>query len=313
MPNDVVERLKEGGTFLETLQSKQAIFHKSCRSKYNKTIIDRVKKSNTNIENTLVIEHNSTKRTLRTTCSTSTNTKVCFFCNKPATDNENLHVVATLQVESRIRDGAEILARQDLLIKLAIGDLVAQEASYHKNCLTKFNNQVRSVERNISGCETDFINLAFAELVMYMESCSEEVYKLSELRTTINDRLKQLQGDNASSISSHRLQEKLLKHFPTLRCHTDQPKPTILAFEKNIETIVRDAAYQEDHGDFIDLARAANICRGEMFKLKDTKFSGSLIKDMPEAPLSLLTLIRMLLHGSSILDQKEEHGSHRML
>lgn len=45
LPEDIVKRLKEGGSFLETLQSKQANFHKSCRSKYNKTIIDRIKKT----------------------------------------------------------------------------------------------------------------------------------------------------------------------------------------------------------------------------------------------------------------------------
>ena len=45
IPEDATERLKEGGSFLETLQSKQAKFHKNCRSKYNKTIIECVKRT----------------------------------------------------------------------------------------------------------------------------------------------------------------------------------------------------------------------------------------------------------------------------
>ena len=92
----------------------------------------------------------------------------------------------------------------------------------------------------------------------------------------INDRLQQLEGDNALSISSHRLQEKLLKHFPNLRSHTDQPKPTILAFEENVATIVRDATYQEAHDHFIELARTATTCRAEMFNIGETSFKGSL-------------------------------------
>lgn len=44
VPVDVVKRLEEGGTFLETLKSKQAKFHKRCRANYNKTTIDRIKK-----------------------------------------------------------------------------------------------------------------------------------------------------------------------------------------------------------------------------------------------------------------------------
>lgn len=307
LPEDIVKRLKEGGSFLETLQSKQAKFHKSCRSKYNKTIIDRIKKTNSSNAAT----SSSASRPSRATSSRVTTIKDCFFCNNPATDKQTLHTVATLEIEKRIRDGALSLERHDLLVKMATKDLVAQQASYHKTCLTQFYTQVRSCERKAKDSENepDFLNLAFSELVMYMETSSEEIFKLAELRKMINDRLQQLQGDNALSISSHRLQEKLLKYFPDLRSQSDPPKPTILAFDKDISEIVRAAANREAPDHFIDLAKVANTCRAEMFDLKDTTFRGSLIQEEQDVPLSLVTLIRMLLHGPSIVDQSEEAGS----
>lgn len=236
--------------------------------------------------------------------------KVCFFCNNPETDKETLHTVLTKEIEKRIRDGATTLDRQDLLVKMATKDLVAQESSYHKNCLTFFYNEVRSYKSKTKGaeCEPDFIKLAFTELVMFKESSSENAFKLSELRKIINDRLKQLQADEGLSITSHRLQDRLLKHFPGLRCYSDPPKPTILAFEKDIGRIVRSAEDHEADNYFMDMANVANTCRAEMFNLKETTFSGSLIKDVPEIPLSLLTLIKMLFHGPSIIDQSEDVG-----
>ena len=114
------------------------------------------------------MEPSFTRRTSTAACSTTI--KVCFFCNKSPTDKENLHDVATLEIEQRIHDGAAVLGRQDLLVKMVIGDLVAQEASYHKNCLSGFHNQVQSNERKMKIGETGFLNLAFTELVMYMES-----------------------------------------------------------------------------------------------------------------------------------------------
>lgn len=70
-----------------------------------------------------------------------------------------------------------------------------RQKEYRKNRLSNFYNQIRSNERQMTGFETGFLNLAFTVLVMYMQSCYGEVFYLSEVRKNINDRLQQLQGD----------------------------------------------------------------------------------------------------------------------
>lgn len=76
IPEDVVKRLKEGGTFLETLKSKQAKFHKRCRANYNKTTIDRIKKNSSKVGNKSTGDASRTSSRLPRATKVI---KVCFF------------------------------------------------------------------------------------------------------------------------------------------------------------------------------------------------------------------------------------------
>ena len=62
---------------------------------------------------------------------------MCFFCEKPEAEEgtSSLHNVSTFELDTRVRQCAYQLQDQRLLAKLSGGDLIAQEAKYHLQCL----------------------------------------------------------------------------------------------------------------------------------------------------------------------------------
>ena len=85
-----------------------------------------------------------------------------------------------------------------LLAKLPAGDMIALEAKYHRNCLTKLYNKARQAtekqekEENYSHLH----GIAFAELVTYMENMRDEesvfVFKLTDMIFLYKKKLQQL-------------------------------------------------------------------------------------------------------------------------
>ena len=108
---------------------------------------------------------------------------LCFFCDKDA-GTEELHEAATFQLDANLKRAAEELQDLSLISKLSAGDMIAQEAKYHKNCLTALYNEVRNKSDVLDNNEIDIdCELAFAELLAYIdENRSEDtltVFKLA--------------------------------------------------------------------------------------------------------------------------------------
>ena len=88
------------------------------------------------------------KRTIFHTRSPSTEKaqeSQCFVCRQPA-GTDGVHEVPTFQMDRKVRDGATILEDTELLGRLRAGDMVAQDAKYHKKCLSVLHNRVRKAE-----------------------------------------------------------------------------------------------------------------------------------------------------------------------
>ena len=105
-------------------------------------------------------------------------TRICaFFCEEAS---GTLHQFSTLQSDSNVRSMTLDLKDTSLLIKLEGGDLIALEAKYYLNCLTKFRNHHRSYIRE---SQNDFNQshegqkkeaIAFVEILVYIENSVEE-------------------------------------------------------------------------------------------------------------------------------------------
>ena len=67
----------------------------------------------------------------------SSKSPVCFFCdNTASTEKGSLHLVQSFRLDQRVRRCANVLEDSYLHAKLQNGDIIAQDAMYHKVCLS---------------------------------------------------------------------------------------------------------------------------------------------------------------------------------
>lgn len=69
------------------------------------------------------------------------------------------------------------LQNEKLLTKLSAGDMLAQEAKYHKSCSTTLSNQARSKMSKAAKVDDDeklTPGIALAELISYIEESRAE-------------------------------------------------------------------------------------------------------------------------------------------
>ena len=122
------------------------------------------------------------------------------------------------------------LEDRELLAKLSAGDTIVLEAKYHRNCLTTLYNKARQAaekqekEENYSHLH----NIAFAELVAYMEDTRDEksvfLFKLTDMVSLYKKRLQQLGVTVGNRTYSTRLKVRLLSALPNLTAHVQEEK-----------------------------------------------------------------------------------------
>ena len=153
----------------------------------------------------------------------------------------------------------------------------------------------------------------FAELVLYIEETrqrdeSAPVFKLAELSQLYKSQMEQLGVEVDNRVHSTRLNQRLLAEFPDMRAYT-KGRDVLMAFEDDIGSALAKACEQDNNEDAMHIARAAHIVRRHIFG-EAKPFNG-----FPEhcqedsVPQLLLTLVNMILEGSSIKDQMEEETS----
>ena len=149
--SDVATNLRDNG----------AKWHKGCAIELLLSKVQRAlncrEKGNVNVE----VETPSKKTRTSVSAKSPLGSNTCLFCDLPGTLSEKdplcptnklteemkskqLHRVTSFNRDSNIREAATVLGDTKLLVKLAEGDLIAQEACYHKKCMTDFTNRYRS-------------------------------------------------------------------------------------------------------------------------------------------------------------------------
>ena len=194
------------------------------------------------------------------------------------------------------------------MAKLSAGDLIAQEAKYHTKCLVSLYNKVRDADAKTAEPDPDRMNhaVALAELVTYIEEARTgalvtPVFVLTDLGALYTTRMEQLGTIMTGRVHSTKLKNRILRYFPDLEEHK-QGRDLLLAFNQDLGSALQKACGQD--ADAIHLARAANIVRRDMLKIK-TAFSGSFDTYCQEdsVPHTLTGLVGMALNGSNIRDQ----------
>ena len=144
-----LSQLDEGQGIEAAFRVHKAKWHDSCRLQYNKTKLQRAEKRKTHHDDDPET-HKFTRQSIeRETHSTET----CFFCGKSAA-RDALRNASTFELDIRVRQCALKLQDKHLLSKLSVGDLIAQEAKYHAQCLASLYNKVRDTKAQESNVDT---------------------------------------------------------------------------------------------------------------------------------------------------------------
>ena len=129
-------------------------------------------------------------------------------------------------MDSKVRDWATILEDTELLGRLSAGDMVAQDAKYHKKCLSVLHNRVRKGESEgpkYKANEREVSGIVFA--VLYMEEArldeeTAQVFKLAYLVELYQSRMQQLRIKLDTRVHYTLLKQGLVAQFPDMRAHT---------------------------------------------------------------------------------------------
>ena len=213
-------------------------------------------------------------------------------------------------MDSKIRDWATILEDTALLGRLSTGDMVAQDAKYHKKCLSVLHNRVRKAESEgpkHNAKEREVSGIVFAELVLYIEEArldqeTAQVFKLANLAELYQSRMQQLGVKLDTRVHSTRLRQRLLAQFPDMSAHT-KGRDVLLVFEEDVGAALTKACELDSDNGVVHLTRAAQTVRRHMFE------EGEPFNGFPEGcqeysvPSLLLALVSMVLEGPSIKDQ----------
>lgn len=307
-PEVAISRLDSGNGVANTLMENNAVWHKTCRNKFDSYKLKRAQKRKAKEE---AEEEPSPVKTRQRSVSMTRNNN-CFFCD--ADDGkEKLHSAQTDKIDQRVREYAHILQDRLLLGKLSEGDMHALDARYHSSCMTLLSNRVRKHqnERMRDSDKSKTNSLVLAELVAYIEefrnhdSESLPVFKLSDLGKLYESRLKEQDPHFSGKVNTTRLKEKLLGLIPNLRTQT-QGRDVILMFDSDIGEAIKLAWTNNHDDDAMQLASAARILRKDIFSEEYT-FEGSMEQgcEIDAVPESLLAFLRMILYGPNIKNQAQ--------
>ena len=167
---------------------------------------------------------------------------MCFFCNNTAnTEKGPLHLVQSFRLDQRVRRCANVLEDSYLHAKLQNGDLIAQDAMYHKVCLSNLYRSAsyKQLEGNFSDYEKKLQGIAFGEVVAFIEeslmASAEKIpaFKLSDLIKLYVARLSALGVHFKTRVHSTRFKKILLSQFQDMTAYNDK-KEVFLVFNHDV-------------------------------------------------------------------------------
>ena len=290
----------------QLFREKRAKWHKLCRNQFSTLKLERAQKRKAGDSDG---KHNeSRKKSPRR----STDTEVrqgCFFCEETSGE---LHRASTFNLDRNVRESARILNDTFLLRKLSAGDMVALDAMYHTQCLSKlYKRAARVKNQNVIPTDNDSIrqSIALAELVSFLEefrsdSDDNPVFKLSELSKMYTSRLEQMGVDISQRVHSTHLKERLIQQCPELTSYKDGWE-VFLAFNEDIAAVLKKVIENNFNSEEMLIAKAANIIRWDLLNMEKSKFHGTFEANCQEdsVPQSLRSLIEMIMGGTSIETQ----------
>lgn len=167
------------------------------------------------------------------------------------------------------------------------------EAKYHVKCFVGLYNSARPFKQHDSKPADDTLmdveELAFAELIVYIDECLEveepAILLLSDLLRYYTSKLQELDVEYGK-VNATWLKKRVLAPFPDLTAHVEG-REIQLVLQHEIGGMP--SKVKKMDSDAVYLARAANIIRREILKIKNS-FNGTFLLECQEnaVPVSLV-------------------------
>lgn len=301
-----IAEINDGNGIESYFKDHSVCWHKSCANLFSNLKLER------KLNQLKKVEKPSTSRTVRTSFVTTADVpEKCLFCDKVSTKFEKLHQIETLRTSSKIREIANRIEDQHILLKInTSSDLIASEVKYHLPCLSAFyrrypkSSEVEHRKNNLSTTESIALTMVIDYIVDQTETNKASVFYLKDITTMYTSNLKLIENGSTCDfdLNCSRIKERLLKLMPSLQ-EGKQGKHIVFFFPKNVPEALR--LYDDFNNDeeALCLSKAASILRKRLKEKKYT-FSGSFAnnteqKDLEIVPKDLTFFFSLLLRGAS--------------
>ena len=309
LPEFIVDISGGSQDVVQLMIQNPMVWHKSCRNAIDKQKVERARKRKKHEESvspvkTRRMNDKSPKLALPRSSTSSLCEpfdKPCLFCGEVGKKKE-LRRAATLGLDRKVKECAQVVGDRHLLAELAAGDMVAINAVYHRACLTRLYRKAETV-----GCDSTESNATqvirahvLNELLEYIEDyrCSGESLAMSDLTALYDERIADLGFPNIKC-NTTRLREDIERLIPDIRS-VQINRVWSLVFDDDLSKAVADMKNNTSTNVSI-IFKAAKILRQEYLPMKHA-FTGSFSTscEADSIPPMLRSFLHMLLDGSGI-------------
>ena len=294
------------------LFDNKAKYHKNCKKVFDNDKIARAKERYKKKS----IEHEASPDSSSTLNLRSSREKdrpaVCFFCNEPKGENRPLRLAMTFSLDARVRQAAIDSNNVILYAKLQNGDMCAQDAVYHADCLCKL---YREAQRQRLGDVSDHKSqqlhgLAFSKVISFIDEVVQTteddnipLFKLADLSKYYTQILESY-GITDYQEHNTRFKKRIMACYDDMYEEPDihgRGRGVLLGFRKDLADIISSVRNIDYDNEGSILAQASQIIRRDLFKMERTTFDGSFKPGFQEEsiPDSLKCLLSEMMHGNN--------------
>lgn len=300
-----IKNLECGISLGESLLKNDAKYHRKCKKKFD---ADKIQRATTRHEQNKTEYANDAEssRSNRRRQSDIEEPLKCFFCEKPEEKKRKLHKAQTYRLDAKVRRAAKDTNASILYAKLENGDMCAQDALYHSDCLCKLYREATRARmgEDINDNDRKLHGLAFSKVLSYIDEtllASNEcipVFKLAELSKYYSECIQELGIDNYK-VHSTRLKQRIMGEFEDMYAQT-QGRDVILGFRGDLGEIISTAANIDYDNEGIIIAEACKIFRRDLLQMENTVFNGKFDQQCQAnaIPESIKCLLSSTMHAN---------------
>lgn len=173
-----------------------------------------------------------------------------------------------MQVEltEELKEKALAVGDDNVLTKVAVGDVVANELKYHSSCLIGFRRRFDDSEANSEDTLNAPDTRSLEEVLSQIDEDLSEgrtCFPLMEIHQELTRRDKQYGYERECNRT--RLKLAILQRFPILKEESGSRSEVMLVTKESMKNVVSSClAFSSKSSDSCTLAKSALICRREM-------------------------------------------------